>query len=209
MSRVLRRPIPCRSTTWRRRSAPRWGEAPRPSSPFQPRRGRGEERIEPFLDRRITFARCLFEAAAITDLHRASPIADEARGLQRLSGQRYRLAVDAQYVRQKVVSISQGFALGPIMHHEEPAGHPLLHRVQRIARHGLLDLRHQGLRITDEEVPYMFAPPEFFLHYLDRASDHGPLHLHDASIERAFVHGSEKPECSFAPYVRGLDCRTI
>jgi hypothetical protein len=55
----------------------------------------------------------------------------------------------------------------------------------------------------------MFAPAEFFLHYFDRASDHGPLHLHDASIEGMFVHCCEKEECPFAPDVRSLDRRTI
>ena len=51
---------------------------------------------------------------------------DETGRLQRVRRKRHRLAIDAHHRGQKLVGVDQVFGIGPIMHHEEPAGHPLL-----------------------------------------------------------------------------------
>jgi hypothetical protein len=45
------------------------------------------------------------------------------------------------------------------------------------------------------------------LQQFDRAAHHAALQLHKTSVEGdAAVHGREEAECSFAPYVCGLNC---
>jgi hypothetical protein len=56
----------------------------------------------------------------------------------------------------------------------------------------------------------VFAVLEFQLQQFDRASNHAALQLHNASVKGGpAVHGGEETECSFAPYVCGLDGRAV
>ena len=108
-------------------------------------RGRGEEGVKSRLHNRVAFARCLFEADAVENLQRAAVIADKASVFHRLSGKRYRFAIGAQHVCEKFMSVRQGFAFGPIMHHEEPAAQSFLRCMQGIAGDSLLNLGQQRL----------------------------------------------------------------
>ena len=56
----------------------------------------------------------------------------------------------------------------------------------------------------------MFASFKFRLQQFNRAADHAALQLNETSVKGyAAVHGREETECSFAPYIRGLDCRAV
>ena len=102
--------------------------------------GRRQEGVEPLPYDGVALARCLFEAGTIENLNLPPTIADEAGRLQRLRCKRHRFAIGAQHVRQELVRVWQGFAFGPIMHHEEPSAHSLFRCVQGIARDSLLNL---------------------------------------------------------------------
>jgi hypothetical protein len=73
----------------------------------------------------IALARRRLQAWTVENLHFPPAILDEAGFPQRLRGKRHRLATDAHHRGQKLVRVDQVFGIGPIMHHEEPAGHPL------------------------------------------------------------------------------------
>ena len=103
-------------------------------------RGRRQEGIEPLPYDGVALARCLFEAGTIENLNCPPTIADKAGRLHRLRCKRHRFAVGTQHVRQELVGVRQGFAFGPIMHHEEPSAHSLFRCMHGIARDGLLDL---------------------------------------------------------------------
>ena len=51
-------------------------------------------------------------------------IVDEASRLQLMRRKRHRLAIDAQHLGQKLMRVSQIFAVGTVMHHEEPTTYP-------------------------------------------------------------------------------------
>ena len=68
--------------------------------------------------------------------------------------------------------VGERFTPGPIVHHQEPATHPLFGRMHRIAGDRLLDLRQQRLRVAHEEIAHVLAVLEFILQQLDR--DSGP-----------------------------------
>ena len=173
-------------------------------------RGRRQEGVEPLPYDGVALARCLFEAGTIENLNLSPTIADKAGRLHRLRCKRHRFAIGTQHVRQELVRVWQGFAFGPIMHHEEPSAHSLFRRMHGIARDSLLNLRQQRLRIADEEIAHVFAALEFRLQQFDRAANHAALQLHKTSIEGdAAVHGREEAECSFAPDVCGLNCRAV
>jgi len=102
--------------------------------------GRRQEGIEPLLDDGVAFARCLFETGAINNLNLSAMITDKASRLQRLRGERHRLATGTEHVRQELVGVWQGFAFSPIMHHQQPSADSLFRRMHSIARNGLLNL---------------------------------------------------------------------
>jgi hypothetical protein len=170
--------------------------------------GRGRRQISP--SRSIAFARRLFEAWPIENLNCSPAVADKASRLHGLSGERHRFAIRTQDMCEELVSVRQKFAFGSIMHHQEPPAHSFFGRMHGIACDRLLHLRQQRLRIADEQVAHVFAVLEFGLQYFDRASDRAALQLHYAPIERdPAVHSREEAECSFTPYVSGLDSRAI
>jgi hypothetical protein len=48
------------------------------------------------------------------------------------------------------------------------------------------------------------------LQQFDRTANYATLQLNETSIKGdAAVHGREEAECSFAPYVCGLNCRPV
>jgi len=56
----------------------------------------------------------------------------------------------------------------------------------------------------------VFAVLEFRLQQFDRTANYATLQLNETSIKGdAAVHGREEAECSFAPYVCGLNCRPV
>ena len=59
-------------------------------------RGRVEKGVKSRLYDRVAFARCLFEAEAIDDLHHPPVIADQAGRLHGLSGKGYRFTIGTQ-----------------------------------------------------------------------------------------------------------------
>ena len=73
------------------------------------------------------------------------------------------------------MGIGQVFALGPIMHHQQPAAQALFHRMQGIARDGLHDLRHQRLGIADEKILHLRAALKRGLQGFDIAAQDRPL----------------------------------
>ena len=103
-------------------------------------RGRLQEGVETLPDDCVALARCLFEAVTVANLNCSPMIADKAGRVHRLRCKRHRFPIGTQHVRQELVRICQDFAFGPIMHHQEPSGHSLLHCMQGIARDGLLNL---------------------------------------------------------------------
>ena len=61
-----------------------------------------------------------------------------------------------------------------------------------------------------EEIADVFAALEFRLQQFDRAADYVALQLHKTSIkEDAAVHSHEEAKRSFAPNIRGLNCRAV
>jgi hypothetical protein len=99
----------------------------------------------------------------IQHLNRSPAIADEARGLHRLRCKRHGFPVGAKYLGEKFVGVRKCFTLGPVVHHQEPAAHPLFRRMHRIARDRLLDLRQQGFRVAYEQIAHVLAVLEFIL----------------------------------------------
>ena len=79
-------------------------------------------------------------AETIEHLNRPPTITDKAGRLHRLRCKRHRFTISIQHMRQKLVRVWQGFAFGPIMHHEEPSAHFLFRSMHRIARDSLLNL---------------------------------------------------------------------
>lgn len=126
-------------------------------------RRRCKEGVKAFLHERIAFATRGFESGPIEHLYPPSSICDQPRCLQRLRAQRYRLTIGAQHVCQKLMSVSQGFAFGSIMHHEQPTAHSLLRGVHGIAGHALLHLRQKGFGIAHEQIAHPAAVIEFVL----------------------------------------------
>ena len=101
-------------------------------------------------------------------------------------------------------------AVGPVMHHKEPPGHPLLSCMHGIARDRLLNLSQQRLGIADEEVANVLVSLEFRSQNLTRDAKQTALQLHETAIEGgAAVHGREETECTFTPDVRCLDRRPV
>ena len=90
-------------------------------------RRRRQERVEPLLYDSVALAGYLFEAGPIHNLNRSPTIADKASRLHRLRCKRHRFSIGTQHVRQELVRVRQDCAFGPIMHHQEPSGHSLLH----------------------------------------------------------------------------------
>lgn len=103
-------------------------------------RRRREERVKPFLDDGVAFARRLLEAGPIKDLDRSTAITDEARSLHGLRRKRHGLPVGTQNVRQEFMRLRERFAARAVVHHQKPPAHPLFRRVHRIASDRLLDL---------------------------------------------------------------------
>jgi hypothetical protein len=85
------------------------------------------------------------------------------------------------------------------MHHQEPAAHPLLRAVQRIARDGLLNLRQQRFRVTDKKVADVFTVLEFRLQQFDRTADHAAFELHQASVEARLYMAANRPNAPSRP----------
>src|SRR3984893_4679514 len=96
------------------------------------------------------------------------------------------------------------------MHHENTSAYSLFRCMHGIACDRLLNLRQQRLRIADEEIAHVFTALEFRLQQFNRTSNYATLQLHKASIKGdATVHGRKEAECSFAPYVCGLNCGAV
>jgi hypothetical protein len=122
-----------------------------------------QESVKSFPDDCVTLTGCSLQALPIKNLNGASPIADKTGCLHGLRSKRYRFAIGAEYIRQKLVGICKGIALSSVVHHEKPPAHSLFRRMHRIAGYGLLNLGQQSLRIAHEEIARMFAGFEFFL----------------------------------------------
>ncbi len=69
-----------------------------------------QKRIESLFDDCVALARGLFETAPIENLYFPPTITNKASRLHGLGRKCHRLAIGAQYVRQKLVGVHQGFA---------------------------------------------------------------------------------------------------
>ena len=124
-------------------------------------RRRFQKVVEALLDDGVALARRLFEAEAIENLNGSPMIVDKAFPLQCLRRKCHRLTIDAQHLGQKLMRERQIFAVGPIMHHEEPPADLLLSCVQGVTRDCLLNLSQQRLGIADKKIANVRAALEF------------------------------------------------
>ena len=108
------------------------------------------------------------------------------------------------------MGVRKCFTLGPVVHHQEPAAHPLFRRMHRVACDCLLDLRQQRLRVAHEQIAHVLAVLEFILQQLDGTADRMTLELHNATVKGdATIHGGEQAKRTLAADIRGLDRRAI
>ena len=90
------------------------------------------------------------------------------------------------------MGVRKSLAFNPVVHHQEPAAHPLFRRMHRVACGRLLDLRQHRFRVAHEQIAHVLAVLEFILQQLDGTADRMAFELHDAPVEGdAAVYGGE------------------
>src|SRR5664279_5927937 len=96
--------------------------------------------------------------------------------------------------------VCQIFAVGPIMHHEEPPANLLPGCMQGVACECLLNLCQQQLGIGDEDIANVGIVLEFPSQNVDRDTEQVARQLPTTAIERRKpVHGSTEAKSTFAP----------
>src|ERR1051326_1581984 len=103
-------------------------------------------------DQLVTFARCRYEAPAITYRDLPPAARSQAGTFQFPGGNRDALPMDPQHFAEQVMSDLQRIRVGTVAHHEQPTRQTLLEAVCTVARDRHEDLLEKGLLVSEHEI---------------------------------------------------------
>jgi hypothetical protein len=118
-----------------------------------------EDVVGALFERRVAFAGGLFESRAIHDLNMPAAVADHLCALQQPCRNRHRGAAHAEHLRETFLRQRDAVATDAITGLQQPTTKPRLDRMQRNARHRLLDLHDQQIVAAKRELADSFALP--------------------------------------------------